>query len=50
MSETVAPTITPTRTTPTVLPEPSPGKRLRPGEECPNQRIRIDRRIERELT
>jgi hypothetical protein len=46
---TTAPTITPTRTTPTILPEPSPGRRLRPDTVCPGQTQRIARRAKREL-
>ncbi len=46
---TTAPTKTPTRTTPTILPEPAPGKRLQPDEVCPHQVVRIARRAKREL-
>lgn len=46
---TEAPTITPTRTTPTIQPEPDPGRRLNPGVICPGQVQRISRRVKREL-
>ncbi len=49
MSETVAPTITPTRTIPTILPESEPGRRLEPMRICPSQVQRISERTKREL-
>ncbi len=49
MTESPQRTSTPTRTTPTVLPEPMPGKRLSPREVCPAQVQRIARRGKREL-
>jgi hypothetical protein len=43
----------PTRTTPTVIPTTAPttdpDRRLNPGRVCPNQKVRITRRVEREL-
>jgi hypothetical protein len=50
MNET-APTITPTRTTPTILPEvaPEPGRRLEPMRICPSQVQRVGERVKREL-
>jgi len=34
---------------PTPSPTPNPGRRLEPGKICPDQKLRIVRRIEREL-
>ncbi len=50
MTET-APTITPTRTAPSILPEvsPEPRRRLEPARVCPGQVQRIGERVRREL-
>lgn len=32
---------TPTKTTPKVTPDTEPMRRMRPGTECPGQRVRI---------